>query len=96
MGVRSRNRKKNHRRHKQRARRRRREMMSAVRPECPECGRNMAREESIAEIWRCRSCRRSFLRVGAELAPEIHEIITVRFDRPILRLPTDGTTRRAA
>ena len=79
MGVRSRNRKKNHRRHKQRARKRRREMMSVVRPGCPQCGRLMAREESIAEIWRCRSCRRSFLKVGAEFAPQIHEIIVVKF-----------------
>lgn len=96
MGVRSRNRKKNHRRQKQRARRRRREVMSVVRPECPQCGRIMAREESIAEIWRCRSCRLSFLKVGAELAPQIHEVIVVRFDEPPLRLPTERTRRRAA
>jgi len=96
MGVRSRNRKKNHRRHKQRARRRRREMLSAVRPECPQCGRSMAREESIAEIWRCRSCRRSFLREGAELAPQVTEIIVVKFDQPLLRLTTRRILRRAA
>ncbi len=96
MGVRSRNRKKNHRRHKQRARKRRREMLSVARPECPQCGRSMAREESIAEIWRCRSCQRSFLKEGAELAPQITEIIVVKFNEPPLRLTMGRTMRWAA
>lgn len=96
MGVRSRNRKKNHRRQKHRARRRKREMISVVRPGCPQCGTSMVREESIAEIWRCRPCQRSFLRMGVELAPQIHEVIVVRFDEPLLRLITKRTMRRAA
>ena len=96
MGVRSRNKRNNHRRQKQRARRRRREMISVVRPECPQCGRNMVTEESIAEIWRCRPCQRSFLKVGAELAPQVHEVIVVKFDEPLLRLTTKRTMRRAA
>ncbi len=87
MGLRSRNRRNNRRRQRERARRRRGAMMSVVRPECPECGTSMAREESIAEMWRCRSCARSFLKMGAELAPEVQKIIVVNFDAPPIVSP---------
>lgn len=85
MGVRSRNRRNNRRRCKERARRRRRAMMLIAHPGCPECGAALLREESIAEIWDCPSCARSFLKLGTEFAPEIGAPLKLDFDVPLRR-----------
>jgi ribosomal protein L37AE/L43A len=78
-------------RRKERAKERRRIQLSLARPRCPECSAILAKDDTIADIWRCEPCQTTLLRLGSTWLTQLEEPAAFG-----LWAPPAGHTRKAA
>jgi ribosomal protein L37AE/L43A len=65
MGIRSRTSRDNHHRQKRRGKARRQVAMLFAKPRCPECEGILVEDAAMPDLWNCRDCGVSMLRMGS-------------------------------